>query len=129
MSADEQSTDVLDGADLDQSGDCDGPQAAHDYDEAYKVASEYYDLLTLLPDADQSEIARLKARLDALLAPYNVNPAWSAYVDLLERKRLVSEGRRERIFAARAELARLDGVVTPEIMGDVLWNLRRILEE
>ena len=34
---------------------------------------------------------------------------------------------REALEDARAELLRLDGVATPEIMGDVLWNLRRVL--
>jgi len=32
-----------------------------------------------------------------------------------------------RMSAANGELLRLDGVVTPEIMGEVLWNLRRVL--
>jgi hypothetical protein len=32
-----------------------------------------------------------------------------------------------RMSAANAEILRLYGVVTPEIMGEVLWNLRRVL--
>lgn len=72
-------------------GDCDGPQSAHDYDEAYKAAGEYYDLLAQLPNADRTEVDRLKVRMDDLLAPYNTNPAWSCMVSLLSRKRLVTE--------------------------------------
>ena len=41
------------------------------------------------------------------------DPAVSATIDALS--------------AAHAEILRLDGVVTPEIMGEVLWNLRRVL--
>jgi hypothetical protein len=53
------------------------------------------------------------------------------YVGLVSRRLDVVAGERDalaaRMSAANAEILRLDGVVTPEIMGEVLWNLRRVL--
>jgi hypothetical protein len=53
------------------------------------------------------------------------------YVGFVSRRLDVVAGERDalaaRLSAANAELLRLDGVVTPEIMGEVLWNLRRVL--
>ncbi len=53
------------------------------------------------------------------------------YVGFVSRRLDVVAGERDalaaRMSAANGELLRLDGVVTPEIMGEVLWNLRRVL--
>ena len=53
------------------------------------------------------------------------------YVGFVSRRLDVMAGERDalaaRLSGAHAELLRLDGVVTPEIMGEVLWNLRRVL--
>jgi hypothetical protein len=53
------------------------------------------------------------------------------YVGFVSRRlNVVAEerdGLAARMSAARAELARLDGAVTSEIMGEALWNLRRVL--
>jgi hypothetical protein len=53
------------------------------------------------------------------------------YVGFVSKRLDVVAGERDalaaRLSAANAELLRLDGVVTPEIMGEVLWNLRRVL--
>lgn len=107
---------------------CDGPQAAHDHDEAEKAAADYFDALAALAETrDEAEIERLKRRLDDLLAPTNDNPAFVVYQSFLRGKRLVTEALVERLEAVYLEVERLDGVVTPEILGDVLQNLRRVL--
>ena len=53
------------------------------------------------------------------------------YVGFVSGRLDVVAGERDalaaRMSAANGELLRLDGVVTPEIMGEVLWNLRRVL--
>ena len=53
------------------------------------------------------------------------------YVGFVSKRLDVVAGERDalaaRMSAANGELLRLDGVVTPEIMGEVLWNLRRVL--
>jgi len=59
------------------------------------------------------------------------NEAADDYVGFVSRRLDVVAGERDalaaRLSAANGELLRLDGVVTPEIMGEVLWNLRRVL--
>ena len=53
------------------------------------------------------------------------------YVGFVSKRLDVVAGERDalaaRMSAANGELLRLDGVVTPKIMGEVLWNLRRAL--
>ncbi|MCK6521419.1 AAA family ATPase [Myxococcota bacterium] len=70
------------------------PQRSQRRAEAERVAAEYFELLERVSQAEPEELARVKARLDKLLAPYNDNPAFVAYTNFLERKRLVAEGRR-----------------------------------
>lgn len=70
------------------------PQRSRRRAEAERVAAEYYELLERVSQVDPEELTRLKARLDELLAPYNDNPAYSAYTSFLKRKRLVAEAGR-----------------------------------
>lgn len=64
------------------------PQRSARREQAAEVAEEYYRLLDQIPGTDPARLAALKARLDDLLAPYNDNPAFTAF---LVRKRLLAE--------------------------------------
>lgn len=64
------------------------PQRSERRRREYEAAKRYYDLLDRMPDADPDELARIKAELDAIVAPYADN---QAYVAFLERKRLRQE--------------------------------------
>ncbi|NJK32340.1 MAG: AAA family ATPase [Deltaproteobacteria bacterium] len=66
----------------------DVPQRSERRRREYEVATRYYDLLDRMPDADEAELARLKAELDELTAPYADNQAFVAF---LERKRALAE--------------------------------------
>ncbi|MBK9365153.1 MAG: hypothetical protein IPN01_02360 [Deltaproteobacteria bacterium] len=70
------------------------PQRSRRRAEAEEVAAKYYELLERVPRADAEELAQVKAELDELLAPYNDNPAFTAYTSFLKQKRLVAEASR-----------------------------------
>lgn len=67
------------------------PQRSERRRHEYEVASHYYDLLEQIPEADEVELAKLKAELDTILAPYSDN---QAYVAFLELRRHMQETRR-----------------------------------
>lgn len=64
------------------------PQRSERRRKEADAAMRYYDLLDQLPTADEGEIARLKAELDELTAPYAENQAFVAFLD---RKRALAE--------------------------------------
>jgi predicted ATP-binding protein involved in virulence len=64
------------------------PQRSERRRREYEAAKRYYDLLDRMPGADPDELARIKAELDEIIAPYADN---QAYVAFLERKRLRQE--------------------------------------
>lgn len=70
------------------------PQRSRRRAEAEEAAAEYYELLERVPQAEPEELSRVKARLDELEAPYNDNPAFTAYVSFLKQRRLVAEAGR-----------------------------------
>lgn len=70
------------------------PQRSRRREKAEEVATKYYELLERVPQADAEELAQVKAELDELLAPYNDNPAYTAYTSFLKRRRLVAEAGR-----------------------------------
>jgi predicted ATP-binding protein involved in virulence len=69
----------------------DVPQRSERRRREAEAAERYYTLLDQLPDVDEAELARLKAELDELTAPYAENQAFVAF---LERKRALAEARR-----------------------------------
>jgi predicted ATP-binding protein involved in virulence len=67
------------------------PQRSKRYQDMFEAAQRYFDLLERVPAASEEEVARLKAELDELTAPFSDNIAYHAF---LERKRLSAEGQR-----------------------------------
>ncbi len=67
------------------------PQRSERRRKEFEAATRYYELLEQIPDADETELARLKAELDKLQAPYAENQAFVAF---LERKRMLAEAQR-----------------------------------
>lgn len=66
------------------------PQRSERRQREYEAARRYYELLDQMPDADDPTLARLKAELDEIVAPYADNQAFVAF---LERKRLIVEAK------------------------------------
>jgi predicted ATPase len=64
------------------------PQRSERFLAMVRAAEEYYAVLERTPAADAEELARLKARLDELAAPYSEDPAYVAFLNFQRRARL-----------------------------------------
>ena len=58
------------------------PQRSERYKKMYEVAKEYYKVLQKAQEADESEIERLKQKLDELSAPFSDNVAYYAFLEM-----------------------------------------------
>lgn len=58
------------------------PQRSERYQKMYEVAKEYYKVLQKAQEADESEIERLKQKLDELSAPFSDNVAYYAFLEM-----------------------------------------------
>lgn len=58
------------------------PQRSERYQKMYNAAIEYYKVLQKAQEADESEIERLKQKLDELSAPFSDNVAYYAFLEM-----------------------------------------------